>query len=135
ETNRLRIFGANFIERYFSKNKFLMRYPVLLIFLLLTSASFAQDSIPTYSFSLNSLISNKETAPFWLVHGRNGHVLGDDEFEAFAVGKVHLPFALGEKWKIEAGLTGIARNQTDKSNLQEAFLNISFGSLSLKAGK
>lgn len=112
-----------------------MRYLFLLFLLLCASFSYAQDSIPSYSFSLNSIISTSEATPFWLIYGRNGKVEGNDQFEAFAIVDVKFPFELGKKWKIEAGLQGIARNKTDESNLQEAYLNISFGSFTLKAGK
>lgn len=115
-------------------NLLLMFRFVLILFVFSSTFAFGQDSIPSYSLSLNGLIANGETVPFWLAYGRHGIYQGNQN-EALAIAQAHLPFYLGKHWKIEAGAKVIGKNQFDRSYLQEGFLNIHFGSLQLKAGK
>jgi len=107
------------------------------LFLVLFTGSLVaqeQDSIPGYNFSISTLTSSAGTVPFWLVHGQNGKYTGNGS-EILAIADVHIPYRFGKKWQLTSGMQLIGKGQTSESYLHEAYINLSYGPIELKAGK
>ena len=107
---------------------------IMIFFLVFTTSLFAQDSIPTYSFSFLGKVSQNDPTPFWLLHGRYG-IIDPDFNEGIFIGDFKAPFKAGKNWNFETGAKLIGKTKIEDSYIQELFLNVQFGQLKLIAGK